>query len=138
MARDKFHFNMRRALESSGWKITNDPLRIQAGDVKGEIDIGAEKMIAAEKDEMKIAVEIKCFTSPSPVHDFEDAYGQYRLYRWILSKEAIKRDLFLAIPEFAYNTFFQRPLIQEIIKAENINIVVFDHINDKIIKWINY
>ena len=130
MARDKFHFNFRRALEKDGWTITHDPLRIQSGEVKGEVDLGAEKIFAAEKDGKKIAVEIKGFISPSPVHDFEDAYGQFRLYRWILSKEATQRDLFLAIPEFAFNTFFQRPLIQEIIKTESINIVVFDHIKE--------
>jgi XisH protein len=139
MARDKFHYNFRRALEKDGWIITNDSLRIQAGEVKGEVDLGAEKIFAAEKDGKKIAVEIKGFISPSPVHDFEEAYGQFRLYRWIFSKqEKNDRELFLAIPEFAYNTFFQRPLIKEIIKVENINIVVFDHINEIILQWINW
>jgi XisH protein len=73
MARDKFHYNARRALEKDGWTITNDPQHIQAGEVKGEIDLGAEKVFAAEKDGKQIAVEIKSFTSPSPVHDFEEA-----------------------------------------------------------------
>ena len=109
MARDKFHYNARRALENDGWTITHDPLRIQAGEVKGEVDLGAEKIFAAEKDGKKIAVEIKSFTSPSPVHDFEEGYGQFRLYRRILAKQETQRDLYLAIPEFAYNSFFSAP-----------------------------
>ena len=138
IARDKFHYNARRALENDGWTITHDPLRIQAGEVKGEVDLGAEKIFAAEKEGKQIAVEIKSFTSPSPVHDFEEGYGQFRLYRRILSKQENHRDLYLAVPEFAYNTFFQRPLIQEIIETEFINILVFDHINDIIIQWIKW
>jgi hypothetical protein len=49
MARDKFHDNFKRALIKDGWTITHDPLRIQAGEVKGEVDLGAEKIFAAEK-----------------------------------------------------------------------------------------
>lgn len=138
MARDKFHHNVRRALEKDGWIITHDPLRVKSGDVKGEIDLGAEKIIAAEKDGQKIAVEIKGFISPSPVADFEDAYGQFGLYRWILKKENSDRQLFLAIPKFAFDTFFQRPLIQEIVEVEKINMVVFNHLTDTIEVWINW
>lgn len=61
MARDKFHYNARRALEKDGWRITHDPLRIQVGEVKGEVDLGAEKIFAAEKDGKQIAVEIKLY-----------------------------------------------------------------------------
>ncbi len=138
MARDKFHENFKRALIKDGWTITNDPLRIQAGEVKGEVDLGAEKIFAAEKDGKKIACEIKSFINPSPVNEFEKAYGQFRLYRWIFSKHETRPDLYLAVPEFAYNTFFQRPLIKEIVKFENIDIVVFDHINEIIIEWIKW
>ena len=138
MARDKLHYNARCALEKDGWTITHDPLRIQAGEVKGEIDLGAEKIFAAEKNGKLIAVEIKGFMSPSPVHDFEEGYGQFRLYRRILSKYDTPHELYLAVPEFAYNSFFQRPLIQEIIQSEFINILVFDHVNDTIIQWIKW
>ncbi|RLC08091.1 MAG: hypothetical protein DRI57_24680 [Deltaproteobacteria bacterium] len=39
------------------------------------IDLGAEKLIAAQKDETKIAVEIKSFSAPSVVSEFHAALG---------------------------------------------------------------
>ena len=42
------------------------------------INLGAEKLIAAEKDSVKIAVEIKSFVSPSEIQDLENALGQSR------------------------------------------------------------
>lgn len=47
MAKDKYHFAVRKALESDGWKITDDPYFIQVGKRRGYIDLGAEKSIIA-------------------------------------------------------------------------------------------
>jgi hypothetical protein len=60
-ARDKFHAAVRIALEKQQWKITDDPLQLEVGGTKFEIDLGAEQLLAAEKGEEKIAVEIKTF-----------------------------------------------------------------------------
>lgn len=65
MARDKFHHCVRRAIEKDGWLITDDPLRLSSGKVDVEIDLGAEKLLAAERGEEKIAVEIKNFLGHS-------------------------------------------------------------------------
>jgi hypothetical protein len=138
MARDKFHSNVRIALEADGWSITDDPLRIKSGKVDVEIDLGAEKIIGAEKGGILIAVEVKNFLNRSPVADFEDAYGQFMLYRRILKKTEVNRTLYLAIPEFAFKTFFQRPLIQEILEEEHLRLLIFDHTNNKIVTWKNY
>ncbi|WP_445251197.1 MULTISPECIES: element excision factor XisH family protein [unclassified Microcoleus] len=48
------------------------------------VDLGAEKILAAEKQGRKIAVEVKSFLSVSPVHDLEEALGQYIVYEDIL------------------------------------------------------
>ena len=50
MARDKFHQEVRTALENEGWLITNDPLYLKVGRIPIHIDMGAEKIIGAEKD----------------------------------------------------------------------------------------
>lgn len=43
MARkDTYHHIVRRSLEKDGWKITHDPLVIQAGKRKIKVDLGAE------------------------------------------------------------------------------------------------
>jgi XisH protein len=138
MAKDKFHQNVRTALEKDGWTITHDPLRIQSGDVKGEVDLGAEKMIAAEKNGQRIAVEIKSFANPSHISEFETALGQISIYRWILKKEESEYVLFLAIPQFAFDTFFQKPLITEIIHGEKINLLIFNHLTNTVESWKNW
>lgn len=58
MAKDKYHFLVKRLLENDGWLITHDPFKIMLGKRRGYIDLGAEKLIiAAEKSNEKIAVE---------------------------------------------------------------------------------
>jgi hypothetical protein len=44
------------------------------------VDLGAEKIIAAEKGTEKIAVEIKSFTAPSVTHAYHEAAEQYLKY----------------------------------------------------------
>ena len=77
MAKDLFHQSVKQALIKDGWTITNDPLTIRIDRVKLEIDLGAEKVFAAEKDGQKIAVEVKSFINPSNISDFHNALGQF-------------------------------------------------------------
>ncbi len=58
-AKDIFHDNIKNALIKDGWRITDDPLKLQWGNKDLYVDLGAEKLIAAEKENQKIAVEIK-------------------------------------------------------------------------------
>lgn len=76
MARDIFHEVVKEALIKDGWTITDDPLTL-LNRVEGGLmtDLGAEKIIAAEKGLIKIAVEVKSFLNPSIVHDFLLATG---------------------------------------------------------------
>ena len=59
--KDMFHFAVRRALEKDGLSITHDPLQLKVGTLKPEADLGADKPIAAQKDNLKIAVQVKSF-----------------------------------------------------------------------------
>ena len=73
--KDLYHDQVRRALEKDGWTITHDPMRFRW---KGRTiwpDLGVEKVIAAERDAEKIAVEIKSFLSPVLLADFYEALG---------------------------------------------------------------
>lgn len=60
-AKDKFHEAVKNALVHDGWTITHDPLRLRLGKRKLFVDLGAEKLLSAEKDQQKIAVEVKSF-----------------------------------------------------------------------------
>jgi XisH protein len=77
MAKDLFHNAVKQALLKEEWIITADPLVIRIERVKLEIDLAAEKVVAAEKAGRKIAVEIKSFLNPSTITDFHAALGQF-------------------------------------------------------------
>ena len=49
VAKDVFHDAVKKGLEKEGWLITDDPFKLQVGGVEMYIDLGAEKIIAAEK-----------------------------------------------------------------------------------------
>ena len=54
MARDVFHNDVRIALQQEGWTITHDPYFLKAGDLNMEVDLAAEKTIAAERGTEKL------------------------------------------------------------------------------------
>ncbi len=61
-AKDRYHDIVKQALIREGWIITHDPYRLFIGKRKAYIDLGAERVIGAEKDGERIAVEIKVFS----------------------------------------------------------------------------
>lgn len=136
MAKDIFHTDVRVALEADGWTITHDPFALKAGGISMEIDLAAEKVLAAEKEGEKIVVEVKSFLSKSKLQDFYLAKGQYDVYRRGLAKNQEERTLFLAVEQEIYETFFQKLLIQETIIEEKIYLIVFNHETQRIVKWI--
>ncbi len=136
MAKDFYHENVRQALEKDGCHITDDPYRIRVDDVGYEIDFGAEPLIAAEKDDVKIAVEVKSFVGPSTINEFHKAVGQFNDYYVALEIKDPKRVLYLAIPEAIWKRFFQKELIQKSIKRIDAKIIVYNPVKNELIKWI--
>lgn len=74
-ARDAYHDTVKVALEKDGWVITHDPLLLELSSGRLEIDLGAENLVAAQRDESQIAVEIKSFLAPSLTSEFHSALG---------------------------------------------------------------
>jgi hypothetical protein len=137
MAKDIYHTLVKRALTKDGWTITNDPYIIPRTNKKPyEVDLGAEKFIAAVKEQEYIAVEIKSFIGSSMTYDFHTAFGQYGIYRFFISEREAFRKLFLAVSEEAYNTLFLDPDIYLICESFKINVLVFNIENEEIITWI--
>jgi len=137
MAKDIFHDVVRNGLEQEGWVITDDPYRIEFERTNFEIDLAAEKIIAAEKDNQKIAVEVKSFLNPSAVTDFYNALGQFLSYRLVLKNIEPQRVLFLAIPLDAYEVFFQTSFAQLAINEYQLKLIIYDSNKGGLTKWIN-
>lgn len=106
MAKDRFHEIVKTALIKDGWNVTHDPLQIKVGGVDMEIDLGAERLLAAERGNEQIAVEVKSFLrSASAISEFHMSLGQFINYRAALRSEDPNRILYLAVPNLTYNTF---------------------------------
>ena len=135
MAKDLFHNAVKQALLKEQWVITADPLIIKIGGVKLELDLAAEKMVAAEKAGRKIAVEIKSFLNPSTITDFHGALGQFLNYRLALQIRDPDRSLYLAVPLDTFDSFFQEPFIQQAVNLYQVKLVIYNPIEEVITLW---
>ena len=85
---------------------------------------------------MKIAVEVKSFTSPSNITSLENALGQYILYQNIIEELEPERTLYLAVHEEIFATVFEEALGQLLIRKNDLKLVVFSRTEEVILKWI--
>ena len=134
-AKDTFHEAVKLALQKDGWQITHDPLYINFAEVELYIDLGAEQLLAAEKEGEKIAVEIKTFLSPSAISEFHTALGQFINYRFALKADDPQRTLYLAVPREIYDTFFIRQFVQLIIQEYQLKLLIYDTVDEVIVRW---
>jgi len=137
MAKDLYHNDVKEALIKDGWKITHDPYYLDIADKSPmEIDLGAEKMLCAERGLERILVEVKSFINRSLTYDFHQAYGQFRIYRRGVAKTDPSLILFMAIPEDAFIEIQTRPFYMELIQEEDIKLLVFNPLTKSISSWI--
>ncbi|MEM7128618.1 MAG: element excision factor XisH family protein [Chloroflexota bacterium] len=133
---DIYHEPVKQALIKDGWVVTDDPFLIEYKGMKLYADLGAEKPIAAEKEDRQIVVEVKVFGSASPVSELQKAVGQYGIYRMFLERVNPERELFLAIAQDIYQDFFVEPAVQDIVSEYKIHLIVFDPDIQEIVEWI--
>ncbi len=136
-AKDIFHDAVRKGLEKEGWVITDDPLRLEVGDVEMYIDLGGEQILAAERIGEKIAVEIQSFIGKSNVSEFNTAIGQFFNYRVALEEQEPERVLYLAVPLGIYHAFFQLQFIKTVIQRSQLKLIIYDPIQEVIVAWKN-
>jgi hypothetical protein len=135
-ARDIYHNTVKFALEKDGWTITHDPFPLQIGKKRLSADLGAERLISAEKGTQRIVVEVKSFVGQSDVKDLEQALGQYVLYRQILNEMGSDRHLYLAVSQATFNSVFTIELGQVLLKNQIIKLIVFEAESEAIVQWI--
>ena len=136
-AKDLLHDCVKNALVKDGWKITDDPFRLKYKGRKLYVDLGAERILAAEKGEEKIAVEIKSFVGASEMNDLENALGQFIFYRAILAENEPDRKLFLAVPDEVFQTLFQKEFYDLLTKNNLAKVFGVNEEKEEIIGWID-
>jgi hypothetical protein len=137
VAKDYLHPVVKAALIQEGWTVTHDPLELKVGGVDMEIDLGAERIIGAERQGQRIAVEVKSFLAGgSAISEFHRALGQFINYRIALRTEEPDRILYLAVPFLAFNTFFQLDFPKSVIDENKIKLLVYDTLAASDLLWI--
>lgn len=134
--RDRFHEAVRQGLIRDGWTITADPLLVGFGGLDMYVDLGAEKIIAATKENREIAVEIKTFLGASVLSDFHLALGQFLNYRLALELREPQRMLYLAVPSETYNTFGKYPFYGLAIERHAVPLIVYEPESESILQWL--
>jgi len=135
-ARDRYHDHVKNALIKDGWTITHDPLSLKWGIKDMYIDLGAERLLAAEKGQQKIAVEVKSFLGPSELEDLEKAVGQYILYHDVLVNVQPERQLYLAVNEEIFVDLFEEPIGKLLLDNRRVRLIVFDPKIEEICQWV--
>lgn len=131
-----FHAVVKTALQKDSWLITHDPYPLQAGTFELAIDLDAQKVIAAQKQGLTIAVEIKSFLGPSNITDFYGALGQFIAYRTALRAQDPERILYLAVSSDIYERFFINVFIQELVEQNQLYILIYNIDLEAIERWL--
>jgi len=136
-SRDLFHDCVRTALIKDGWIISRDPYSLKVGKKDLFIDLGAEKILAAEKGLQKIAIEIKSFVGASEIKDLELAIGQYVLYENVLARVEPDRVLYLAIRESSFLKLFEQEIGQILLENDVLKLLTFNPETEVLVQWID-
>jgi hypothetical protein len=134
-AKDLYHDTVKTALVKDGWTITDDPYVLTFGQKNVFVDLGAERVLAAERGGEKIAVEVKSFLSASDIYDFEVALGQYVFYRSLIGRFEAQRRLFLAVPESVFLSTLEEPIARPVLEDLGVALLVFDPQQEVIVRW---
>jgi XisH protein len=136
-AKNIYHACVVQALVTDGWTITDDPLKLEYGDQRLYVDLGAERgPLGAEKEGRKIAVEIQSFLGRSAVRDLEEAIGQYEIYRMMLALSEPDRSLYMAAPVRVYQTLLTKEFGQLVVSNLGLRLLIFDDHKERIHLWI--
>lgn len=140
MARDLFHDAVREALLADGWSITHDGYRLITDLLKDAltVDLGAQRLIAAERNVEKIAVEVKSFLGDSLIYDFHSALGQMLVYQVNMDLQEPERVLYLAIPQPSFERMSRQRVFDVVTQRYSVSIVVYDPIHQTIVQWIRH
>lgn len=133
--RDKIHDAVRNALIKDGWEITADPFEIEYEDAVLRADLAADRTLAAERADEKIAVEIKSFLSASPLHELQAAVGQYQMYQMCLEAIAPERRLYLALSEPVWSKLSKSRIAQRFLQRLPAHFLVINLQTEEIVLW---
>ena len=133
---DLYHDVVKNALRKDGWRITHTALqlKVRADTRAGELWEGP--LLAAEKDERKIAVAVNSFVGRSDLADLTQTLGQLALSRPRLHVTEPHRVLYLAVRQATYNACFAEGEGKLLLERQHMPLIVFDPRTEAIVQWV--
>lgn len=123
-----------RALQKDGWQVFT-PKYLKGGGQRVYIDIEAIKSNNGTQGARYIYVEVKCFEGrEGRLADLYVAFGQYLMYRTVISMSDDQRPLYLTVPEPVYLSF--DAATRRTIDASGIKLLVVNLDMEQIVSWI--
>ena len=133
--KDIIHEAVKNALRKDGWAITHDPLLLEYGAEDMFVDLGAERLLGAVRDQDKIAVEIKSFIGRSALTDLHTALGQYQVYWAVLEQTDPERKLYIALSKSAYDELSEMETFSLVIKRYRVSLLIVRIAEEEIEQW---
>ncbi len=137
MAKDIIHVAVKQALIKDGWTIVADPYPLQYAEFSLRADLAAERTSPPEATVRRIIVEVKSFVGLSFIHQFQQAIGQYSMYRDAIELNGLDYEVYLAVSNEAYQDNFYQTAVQNSIKKHDLKLVVVDIDGEQVLIWIN-
>lgn len=135
--KDAIHEAVRNALLKDGWTITDDPYHIQYEEVSVFADLRVERSEVQGLIRRALVIEIKGFSGLSPMHQLEEALGQYQIYRSYLRDTAPEERVYLAVDSETYDTLFVRRAFRRIVEDYQMSLLVVDMEEEEVARWID-
>ena len=131
--KDIFHDTVVNALKKDGWTI----VREQATLVVENRQLWVDLQVSNAGNQRTILVEVKSFISGSQVEDLANAIGKYVMYRVIMEDNELDEELYLAVPDSAYEGIFAERLGLLLLEKLNLKLVVFNVDDERILQWVD-
>jgi|SRR2546423_13755638 XisH protein len=134
--RDLYHDLVKNALRQDGWRITHNVLPLKVGAEIGAGELWTTQLLAADKDERKIAVAVNSFIGRSDPADLAQELGQLALSRSRLHAIKSDRVLYLAVRHATYSACFTGLDGVRLLDSQHMQLIVFDPRTETIVCWI--
>jgi hypothetical protein len=132
--RDLYRNQVRNALLREGWRITHNALRLQRA--QGEtVTPNVAPLLAAEKDERKIAVAINSFVGSSTLEDLQHIFRQLARSRVLLHSMDPDYTVYLALRQAVYHALCAAPTGPSLLKRAPCSLLVFEPRTEVIVHW---
>ena len=133
---DLYYDLVKNALRQDGWRITHDVLPLKVGAEVGAGELWATQLLAADKDERKIAVAVNSLVGRSDLAEITQVLGQLALSRSRLHAIKSDRVLYLAVRRATYNACLTGLDGTRLLDRQHMRLIVFDPRTETIVRWL--